>query len=113
MAPGTSVATVKGAVSRFSSISSKVKAIMSDEFRDLPLSGREFVVVDRTFNREAVRILLLGKPELVQQVIQELHLRRFCEVGVWSRPLRLAEHQQQLSLNPGEVMRIYKRYLSH
>ncbi|GAB4238455.1 MAG: hypothetical protein Kow00121_65330 [Elainellaceae cyanobacterium] len=84
---------------------------MSDEFMDLSFSGREFVVSDRTPGRKSVRILLLGEPESVQQVIQDLHLCRFCEVGVWSRPLKLTEHQQQLSLTPGEVMRIYKRYL--
>ncbi|GAB4373949.1 MAG: hypothetical protein Kow00121_17760 [Elainellaceae cyanobacterium] len=85
---------------------------MSDEFMDLPFSGREFVVRDRAPGRKAVRILLLGEPESVQQVIQDLHLCRFCEVGVWSRPLKPTDHQQQLSLSPGEVMRIYKRYLS-
>ncbi|GAB4375841.1 MAG: hypothetical protein Kow00121_22050 [Elainellaceae cyanobacterium] len=86
--------------------------MMSEEFQGLPFSGREFVVSDRTSGRKAVRILLLGEPDAVQQVIQELHLCRFCEAGVWSKPLRLAEHQQQLRLNPGEVMRIYKRYLT-
>ncbi|GAB4237626.1 MAG: hypothetical protein Kow00121_64630 [Elainellaceae cyanobacterium] len=85
---------------------------MSDEFIDLSFSGSEFVVRDRAPGRKAVRILLLGEPESVQQVIQDLHLCRFCEVGVWSRPLKPIDQQQQLSLNPGEVMRIYKRYLS-
>ncbi|GAB4385432.1 MAG: hypothetical protein Kow00121_50360 [Elainellaceae cyanobacterium] len=85
---------------------------MSDEFINLSFSGSEFVVRDRAPGRKAVRILLLGEPESVQQVIQDLHLCRFCEVGVWSRPLKLAEQQYQLTLEPGEVMRIYKRYLS-
>ncbi|GAB4384046.1 MAG: hypothetical protein Kow00121_47010 [Elainellaceae cyanobacterium] len=85
---------------------------MSEEYQGLPFAGREFVVGDRISGRKAVRILLLGDPDSVQQVIQELHLCRFCEVGVWSRPLKPTDHQQQLSLNPGEVMRIYKRYLS-
>ncbi|GAB4234948.1 MAG: hypothetical protein Kow00121_62590 [Elainellaceae cyanobacterium] len=85
---------------------------MAEEFLDLPGMGRGLAVGDRTPNREAVRILLLGKPDLVQQVIQDLHLCRFCEVGVWSRPLKLTEHQQQLILDPEEVMRIYKRYLT-
>ncbi|GAB4239346.1 MAG: hypothetical protein Kow00121_66050 [Elainellaceae cyanobacterium] len=85
---------------------------MSDEFVDLSFVGSEFVVSDRTSGRKAVRILLLGDPDSVQQVIQELYICRFCEVNVWSKPLKLAEHQQQLSLNLGEVMRIYKRYLT-
>ncbi|GAB4236813.1 MAG: hypothetical protein Kow00121_64020 [Elainellaceae cyanobacterium] len=85
---------------------------MSDEFYDLSFTGRAFVVGDRTSGRKAVRILLLGDPDSVQQVIQDLHLCRFCEVGVWSKPLKPTDQQQQLSLNPGEVIRIYKRYLT-
>ncbi|GAB4370255.1 MAG: hypothetical protein Kow00121_10810 [Elainellaceae cyanobacterium] len=85
---------------------------MSEDFLDLSFVGSEFVVRDRAPGRKAVRILLMGDPDSVQQVIQDLHLCRFCEVNVWSKPLRLAEHQQQLILEPGEVMRIYKRYLT-
>ncbi|GAB4364976.1 MAG: hypothetical protein Kow00121_01120 [Elainellaceae cyanobacterium] len=86
---------------------------MSEEFLDLSFTDREIVVGDRTSSgREAVRILLLGKPDYVQQVIQELHVCRFCEVGLWSKPLRISDHQHQLHPYPGEVMRIYKRYVT-
>ncbi|GAB4379427.1 MAG: hypothetical protein Kow00121_33550 [Elainellaceae cyanobacterium] len=85
---------------------------MSDEFIDLSFLGREFVVGDRTPGRKAVRILLLGDPDSVQQVMQDLHLCRFCEVGVWSKPLKLSENQHQITPMPGEVMRIYKRYIT-
>ncbi|GAB4227819.1 MAG: hypothetical protein Kow00121_56580 [Elainellaceae cyanobacterium] len=85
---------------------------MSEEFLDLSFTDREVVVGDRASGREAVRILLLGKPEFVQQVIQELHICRFCEANHWSKPLRISDHQHRLILKPGEVMRIYKRYLT-
>jgi hypothetical protein len=62
-------------------------------------------------SRRSVRLLLLGKAEDVESTIAELHLKQFGEVGLWSRPLRFAE-TQQFALNPGEVMRIYKRYLT-
>jgi hypothetical protein len=61
--------------------------------------------------RRSVRLLLLGKAEDVEYTIAELHLKQFGEVGLWSRPLRFAE-MQQFALNPGEVMRVYKRYLT-
>jgi hypothetical protein len=61
--------------------------------------------------RPNVRILLLGKAEDVDYTIAELHLKQFSEISSWSRPLKFAEIQQ-FALNPGEVLRIYKRYLT-
>jgi hypothetical protein len=61
--------------------------------------------------RPNVRILLLGKAEDVDYTIAELHLKQFGEISSWSRPLRFTE-MQQFALNPGEVLRIYKRYLT-
>jgi hypothetical protein len=61
--------------------------------------------------RPNVRILLLGKAEDVDYTIAELHLKQFGEISSWSRPLKFAE-MQQFALNPGEVLRIYKRYLT-
>jgi hypothetical protein len=61
--------------------------------------------------RPNVRILLLGKAEDVDYTIAELHLKQFGEISSWSRPLKFSEIQQFV-LNPGEVMRIYKRYLT-
>lgn len=85
---------------------------MAEEFLDLSQMGTEKNQLDRGSGRNAVRILLLGQANSVQQVIQELYLCRFCEVGVWSKPLRIADPSPALTLTPGEVMRIYKRYLS-
>jgi hypothetical protein len=59
-----------------------------------------------------VKLFLLGDPEDVAQTIAELHTKQFGEVGLWSRPLQFPEIQQQFLLNPGEVMRVYKRYLT-
>jgi hypothetical protein len=61
--------------------------------------------------RRNVRILLVGKAEDVDYTIAELHLKQFGEIGLWSRPLRFSE-MQEFALNPGEVLRIYKRYLT-
>lgn len=84
---------------------------MAEEFLDLSQLGTDQSRADRGSGRDAVRILLLGKTNSVQQVIQDLYLCRFCEVGVWSKPLTIADTRTALIPNPGEVMRIYKRYL--
>ena len=110
-----------GAVSRIFCINLEdEKSIMADEFLVLPPVGGELpygnrtedYTTDPTRGRKAVRMLLLGEADPVQHVIQELHRCRFCDVGVWSRPLRIIDQPQQLLLNPGEVMRIYKHYLT-
>lgn len=41
-----------------------------------------------------------------------INLKQFGEVGLWSRPLTFPEIQNQFLLNPREVMRVYKRYLT-
>jgi len=86
---------------------------MSDEFVQIPDSG----VPDptdrptRTYRRN-VRIFILGNPEDVEETIAELHTKQFGEVGLWSRPLQFPDTENQFALNPGEVMRVYKRYLT-
>lgn len=62
--------------------------------------------------RRSVRNFLLGFPEDVQDTIMELHVKQFSEVGLWSRPLTFSEIQTEFLLQPGEVMRVYKRYLT-
>lgn len=62
--------------------------------------------------RCSVRLLLLGYPDDGEWTIAELHTKHFREAGLWSCPLQFPETQQQLALNPGEVMRMYKRYLT-
>ncbi|MBD2015502.1 hypothetical protein H6F96_16200 [Microcoleus sp. FACHB-53] len=57
-----------------------------------------------TSNREPVKILLIGSPKGVNNIIQTLYRLRFAEVREWS-PL-------QPTTNPGEVVSILKRQLS-
>ena len=57
-----------------------------------------------TANREPVKILIIGSPKGVNNIIQTLYRLRFAEVREWS-PL-------QPTANPGEVMSILKRQLS-
>jgi hypothetical protein len=82
---------------------------MAEEFIEYP--GANESATQPQPPRRSVRLLLLGKAEDVEYTIAELHLKQFGEVGLWSRPLRFAE-MQQFALNPGEVMRVYKRYLT-
>jgi hypothetical protein len=78
----------------------------AEEFIEIPSSAEP---INR---RRSVRLFLLGHIDDVNQMIAELHLKQFGEVGLWSQPLRFTEIQQQFALNPGEVMRVYKRYLT-
>jgi len=81
---------------------------MADEFIDIPGSDDRPVRA----NRRSVRNFLLGFPEDVEETILELHLKQYSEAGLWSRPLLFPEIQQEFLLNPGEVMRVYKRYMT-
>lgn len=80
--------------------------------------GNELIYVPRSDDRpvragrRSVKNFLLGFPEDVQDTIAELHLKQYGEVGFWSRPLTPPEIQTEFILNPGEVMRVYKRYLT-
>ena len=57
-----------------------------------------------TSNRESIKILIIGSPKGVNNIIQTLYRLRFAEVREWS-PL-------QPTANPGEVVSILKRQLS-
>ena len=81
---------------------------MSDEFVNIPGSDNR----PTRARRRSVRLFLLGEPEDVEATIVELHTKQFGEVGLWSRPLLFPERQSEFLLNPGEVMRVYKRYLT-
>ncbi|HEY9608958.1 hypothetical protein [Allocoleopsis sp.] len=59
---------------------------------------------ESTSNREPVKILVIGSPKGVNNIIQTLYRLRFAEVREWS-PL-------QPTANPGEVVSILKRQLS-
>jgi hypothetical protein len=68
----------------------------------VPVSPSAFP--EPTSKREPVKILLIGSPKGVNNIIQTLYRLRFAEVREWS-PL-------QPTANPGEVMSILKRQLS-
>ncbi len=57
-----------------------------------------------TANREPVKILIIGSPKGVNNIIHTLYRLKFAEVSAWS-PL-------QPTANPDEVMSILKRQLS-
>jgi hypothetical protein len=66
----------------------------------------------RSSGRRSVRNFLLGYPEDVAETIAELHVKQFAEANLWSRSLTFPEIQREFLLQPGEVMRVYKRYVS-
>ncbi|GAB4369409.1 MAG: hypothetical protein Kow00121_09310 [Elainellaceae cyanobacterium] len=80
---------------------------MSDELIDIPGSDAQS---SRT-SRRSVRLFLIGHADDVAQIIGELHVRQFCETKAWSKPLRVPE-PHQFALQPGEIMRVHKRYLT-
>lgn len=82
---------------------------MADELINIPGSDDDRPVRS---GRRSVRTFLLGLPEDVEGTIAELHLKQYGEVGLWSRSLTFPEIQTQFLLNPGEVMRVYKRYVT-
>jgi hypothetical protein len=59
-------------------------------------------IPDAPLGKSPVRILICGIPEGVNQVVYQLHLLGFAEVGAWSPPLP--------SPISGEVIRILTRY---
>lgn len=75
--------------------------LSASETPDLPVSA---VTQARSFDREALRLLLIGPRHGVMGTIQTLHRLRFAEVGEWS-PLLPGP-------NPGEVMSILTRYVT-
>jgi len=86
---------------------------MADEFVNIPGSGISDPIDRPTrARRRSVRLFLLGDPDDVEATIAELHTKQFGEAGLWSRPLSFPETQNQFALNPGEVMRVYKRYMT-
>jgi hypothetical protein len=62
------------------------------------------------FEREAVKILLIGNPAAVDQCVIELERRGFCDSYAWSPPIPVPETASLIQLHPGEVMRLYKRW---
>lgn len=85
---------------------------MTEEFLDGAASGSAISTIDRPSGRESTRILLIGKPEAVQRVIHDLYVCRFCDPGVWSKALETPAGRAAIARQAGEIVRIYKRYLT-
>ncbi|HEY9657903.1 MAG TPA: hypothetical protein V6C65_05520 [Allocoleopsis sp.] len=62
------------------------------------------------FEREAVKILLIGASSAVQQCILELERKGFCDSYAWSQELPIPENNAAIPSHRGEVMRVYKRW---
>ncbi|HIK51353.1 MAG TPA: hypothetical protein IGS17_10590 [Oscillatoriales cyanobacterium M59_W2019_021] len=74
-------------------------------FQENPQDAQTTDVVEMpsTSGREAVKIMLVGTPQGVVNIIHTLYRRGFAEVTEWSPPLPTAI--------PGEVMRVLVRHL--
>jgi hypothetical protein len=79
------------------------------DFIDLPPADQRPVALKR--KRRAVKILMIGQPEDVEAEIAHLHHCGYCRVENWSRALPYAQIQEATVREPGEIMRIYKRYV--
>jgi hypothetical protein len=77
-------------------------------FVDIPTGDQRPVSNKR---RRAVKILMIGQPEDVEAEIAHLYHCGYCRVENWSRTLPYAQIQQATVREPGEIMRIYKRYV--
>jgi hypothetical protein len=66
---------------------------------------------DARHKRRAVKILMIGQPEDIEAEIAHLYHCGYCRVENWSRALPYAQIQQATIREPGEIMRIYKRYV--
>ncbi|HEY9660717.1 MAG TPA: hypothetical protein V6C65_19850 [Allocoleopsis sp.] len=62
------------------------------------------------FEREAVKILLIGTASAVQQCVLELERKGFCDSYAWSQELPIPETNAAIASHRGEVMRVYKRW---
>ncbi|WAL59578.1 hypothetical protein [Thermocoleostomius sinensis] len=80
---------------------------MADEFMTPPTDCDRPVAS----SRRSVKMLLIGPPEEVEHTIAHLYHCGFCRVEHWSRALPYAQIQQATIREPGEIMRIYKRYV--
>jgi hypothetical protein len=90
-------------------------AVSLETLRPAPLSESavaQEVLRDRHPNRNPIRHLLIGSPEVVQSTIYQLHTLRYAEVGLWSPAIAPSSSELVLTLNPGEVMRILLRYVA-
>ena len=78
------------------------------DFIDVPSASD-----DRSIKRKrrAVKILMIGQPDDIEAEIAHLYHCGYCRVENWSRALPYAQIQEATVREPGEIMRIYKRYV--
>jgi hypothetical protein len=79
------------------------------DFVDIPTGDQRSVETKR--KRRAVKILMIGQPEDVEAEIAHLYHCGYCRVENWSRALPYPQIQEATVRQPGEIMRIYKRYV--
>jgi hypothetical protein len=79
------------------------------DFLDIPTGDQRPVATNR--KRRAVKILMIGQPDDVAAEIAYLYHCGYGRVENWSRALPYAQIQQATVREPGEIMRIYKRYV--
>jgi hypothetical protein len=77
------------------------------DFIDIPSGDARSV----RSKRRAVKILMIGQPEDIEAEIAHLYHCGYGRVENWSRALPYAQIQQATVREPGEIMRIYKRYV--
>jgi hypothetical protein len=61
--------------------------------------------------RRAVKILMIGQPDDVEAEIAHPYHCGYCRVENWSKALPYVQIQEATVRQPGEIMRIYKRYV--
>jgi hypothetical protein len=79
------------------------------DFVDIPTGDQRSVETKR--KRRAVKILMIGQPDDVEAEIAHLYHCGYCRVENWSRALPYTQIQEATVRQPGEIMRIYKRYV--
>ncbi|MEB3292914.1 MAG: hypothetical protein VKJ24_07125 [Synechococcales bacterium] len=68
-------------------------------------------------HRDPIRLWLIGKPEHVQAMINNLHMRGVAEPHEWSRPnpwnaITPETQRKMLNLLPSAVLSVCNRYLT-
>lgn len=63
------------------------------------------------FDREPVKLLVIGSREAVNAIIHSLHHHRFAEVFEWTDFLPAPNAANSLQPRPGEVMKALVKYL--
>ena len=60
--------------------------------------------------RELLRHILIGSRDGVEEAVQQLHLLKYAEQFLWSRPILIPENGILITPNQGEVLRYLVRW---